>query len=163
MKKNSILVIVCALFCLTASAQQRFKFGVGPQVGLPLGDAHDISNFVLGGEVQGEYQFNKNVSAIVSTGYSHFFGKDLGGGTKLNYGAIPILAGARYYPTPNFFIGGQVGYGIFTEDANGGGFAYKPQVGYVAGPVQLSLNYTGISNNGTISWLGLSGIFTIGK
>jgi hypothetical protein len=146
---------------MSANAQGDFKFGVGPQIGLPIGDASDISSFTIGGEVQGEVKFNESASFIATTGYTHFIGKDFGG-IKLNYGVVPILVGARYYPSENFFLGGQVGYGFFTGDASSGGFAYKPQVGYDAGTVQIALSYNGVSKNGTTSWLGLSGVFTFG-
>ena len=61
-----------------------------------------------------------------------------------------------------FFVGGQIGYGFFTGDASGGGFAYKPQIGYNASSFQLALSYNAVSDNSTISWLGLSGIFKFG-
>lgn len=158
MKKVLLVAAFTVAGFIGANAQKDFKLGAGVNVGLPIGDAGDISSFTAGVELQGELGFSETVKGIGTVGYNHFFGKDLGGGVKLKYGAIPILVGARVYPSEQFFLGGQIGYGVFTGDADGGGFAYKPQVGYDAGKFQLALSYNAISDNGTISWLGLSGV-----
>ena len=158
MKKGIILLIAFGLSFYSANAQGEFKFGLGPNIGLPIGDAGDISSFTIGAEVQGEYKFSEKASGIATTGYTHFIGKDYFG-VKLSYGAVPILVGARVYPSEQFFIGGQIGYGFFTGDASSGGFAYKPQVGYNASNVQIGLSYNAISNDGTIGWIALSAIF----
>ena len=161
MKK--VIVTLVALVALITNAQaQKFTIGAGANVGLPVGDAADISSVTVGGELQGEYSFNKTVSAVFTTGYTHFIVKDFEG-IKFNYGIVPFLAGARFYPSPKVFIGGQLGYGFFTGDAEGDGFVYRPQVGYNAGVAEVALSYNGISNNGTISWIGLSGIFKFVK
>lgn len=160
MKKVLLVLVITVAGFINANAQ-GFQFGVGPTIGLPIGDASDISSFAVGGELQGEYQFSEMVSGVASTGYTHFIGKDYGG-FKINYGAVPILAGVRVYPSEQFFIGGQIGYGFFTGDGSGGGFAYRPQIGYNATSFQAVLSYNGISDDGTISWIGLTGIFKLG-
>src|SRR5688572_16481453 len=125
MKKVLASVVAC-MALLTIVQAQKFTIGAGANVGLPLGDAADISSVTVGGELQGEYQFNKTISAVFTTGYTHFIGKDFEG-IKFNYGVVPLLAGARFYPSAKVFIGGQLGYGFFTGDADGEGFAYRPQ------------------------------------
>jgi hypothetical protein len=159
--KKVLLVATFVVAGFIGAYAQDFQFGAGPTIGLPIGDAGDISSFVVGAEVQGEYKFSDMVSGVGSVGYSHFIGKEFLG-IKINYGAIPILIGARVYPSEQFFIGGQIGYGVFTGDASGGGFAYRPHIGYNASSFQLALGYNGVSDNGTISWLGLTGIFKFG-
>ena len=159
--KKLFLVATFAVAGFIGAQAQEFQFGAGPVIGLPIGDAGDISSFAVGGELQGEYTFSEKASAVGTLGYTHFIGKDFGG-FKINYGAVPILVGARIYPSEQFFVGGQIGYGFFTGDASGGGFAYKPQIGYNASSFQLALSYNAVSDNSTISWLGLSGIFKFG-
>jgi hypothetical protein len=159
--KKVLLVATFVVAGFIGANAQDFQFGAGPTIGLPIGDAGDISSFVVGAEVQGELKFSDMVSGVGTIGYSHFLGKDFGG-YKLSYGAVPILVGARVYPSEQFFIGGQIGYGFFTGDASGSGFAYRPQVGYNASSFQLALAYNGVSDNGTISWIGLTGIFKFG-
>lgn len=161
MKKSILVIAILAVSFISANAQSDFKFGLGPTIGLPIGDAGDISSLTVGVEVQGELKFSDKASGVATTGYTHFIGKDFGG-FKLSYGAVPILVGARVYPSESFYIGAQIGYGFFTGDASSGGFAYRPQVGYNAGNVQLGLSYNGISNDGSISWLALSAIFSFG-
>lgn len=153
------LAIIAAALTTQAQDDKSFQLGGGINLGLPIGDAGDISSFAIGGELQGELGLSDNVKGLATVGYTHFIGKDLGGGFKVNYGIIPILVGARIYPSEKFFLSGQIGYGKMTGDADGGGFAYKPQVGYDAGKFQLALSYNAVSNDGTFSWLGLSGIF----
>lgn len=158
MKKVFLVAAFTVAGFIGVNAQKSFQFGAGVNVGLPVGDASDFTSFAAGVELQGELGFSETVKGVATTGYTHLFGKDLGGGVKFNVGAIPILVGARFYPSEKFFLTGQIGYGVFTGDGDGGGFAYKPQVGYDAGKFQLALSYNAISDNGTTSWLGLSGI-----
>ena len=160
--KKVIVLFVTFMAVVTNLQAQKFTIGAGVNVGLPVGDAADFSSVNVGGELQGECKFNETVSGVFTTGYTHFIGKDFEG-IKFNYGIIPLLAGARFYPSARFFIGGQLGYAFFTGDAEGDGFAYRPQVGYNAGVAEIALSYNGISNNGTISWIGLSGILKFGK
>lgn len=159
MKKKGLFSLALCLVLAGVNAQTGFKFGVGLNTSLPVGNMSNISSFALGAEVQGEYGFNGQLSGIVTTGYTHFFEKSNNG---LKFGVVPLIAGARFYATEDFFIGGQLGYGFFTSNGGGGGFTYKPQLGYKFGNVQLTGSYQAVSNNGTIGWAGLSGVFTFG-
>lgn len=159
MKKVFLVAAFTVAGFVGLNAQKDFKLGAGINVGLPLGDAKDVSSFAVGAELQGELGLSETVKGLATIGYTHFFGKEIAPGIdKINVGAVPILVGARIYPSEQFFVGGQVGYGFFTGDGDGGGFAYKPHVGYDAGKFQLALSYNAISDNGTTSWLGLSGV-----
>src|SRR5438270_13300899 len=78
----------------TTPASTGVHFGGGVRVGLPVGTFGDYNTFALGAELQGEYMFTPKVSATVTTGYTNFFGKDLGGGFKTpSSGIIPLLGG----------------------------------------------------------------------
>ena len=84
-------------------------------------------------------------------------------GTTVKYesmGYIPVLAGVRVYPSPTFFIGAKVGYGILTGGgSSSGAFNYEPQIGYNGTKFQLALGYNALSDGGTIGHLGLSAIY----
>lgn len=184
MKKLVLALTVLCASVLTSKAQMAagdFKFGVGLRAALPTGDMHTVSSFGLGGEVQGEYAFSENLTGVITSGYTRFFGKsfdDGSGGTyKINYGHIPVIVGARYYPSAQFFVGAQIGYGhysgSYSYSGNGssgsvsggssGGFEYRPQVGYNADPVQFILSYDGTSvTGGTFSQIGLSVLYMFG-
>lgn len=158
MKKVFLAAAFTVAGFIGLNAQKDFKLGAGINVGLPVGDIKNSTNFAIGAELQGELSFTEKVKGLATIGYTHFLGKEVLPGVKPKFGAVPILVGTRGYLSEQFFISGQIGYGFFTGDADGGGFAYKPQVGYDAGKFQLALSYNAISDNGTISWLGLSGV-----
>ena len=157
MKKVLLVAAFTVAGFIGANAQKDFKLGAGINVGLPVGDLKTLSNFAVGAELQGELGFNETVKGLGTIGYTHFIGKDFGG-VKPKFGFVPILVGARFYASQQFFFSGQVGYGFATGDLDGGGFAYKPQVGYDAGKLQVAFSYNAISDEGTLGWLGLSGI-----
>jgi len=181
MKKLVLALSIICASTLVSKAQMAagdFKFGAGIHLGLPIGDFHNVSSFGIGGEVQGEYAFAENLTGVATSGYTYFIGKSFPDGTggtyKVNYGHIPILVGARFYPSEQFFVGAQIGYGHYSasvSSSNGygggssgsGGFEYRPQVGYNADPIQLILSYDGTSvSGGTFSQIGLSAIYMFG-
>jgi len=169
MKKFAVIltVIGASVFSTQVNAQSKsssgdFRFAGGINVGLPVGDIHNIASFVLGAKIQGEYSFSENVTGVATTGYSHYFGKDLGGGVKINGGEVPILVGPRFYPSENFFVGAQIGVGFLTGDYSGSGFAYAPQIGYNADNFQAILAYDAVSKNGTVANIGLTFLYKFG-
>jgi len=162
-------ILAASVSVTNAQAPQGFQFGGGVRLGVPIGDFSEVSTFGIGGELQGEYGFSEKVSAVVNTGYTSFLGKEitiLGTSVKLDAtGYIPILAGVRVYPSGNFFIGAQAGYGILTGGGGDseGAFNYQPQIGYNGEKFQVALNYNGLSKDGsTLSHIGLTGIIKFG-
>jgi hypothetical protein len=166
----SISLLIASFF--GAKAQKTagdFNFGVGVHLGLPTGNLHTTSSFGIGGEVQGEYAFSENLTGVATSGYTSFTGKsyDFGFGVSGKYpalGQIPILVGARYYPAAQFFVGAQIGFGIWTGSGSStSGFEYRPQIGYDLSPIQLSLHYDGTSvSGGSLGYVGLSALYTFG-
>src|SRR6185437_730442 len=179
MKKHLLasIVLLFSLVCANAQMTQgTFTFGAGLHLGLPVGDFHTSASFGIGAELQGEYAFTENVTAVATTGYTYFAGKSFDDGFgdtyKVNYGHIPVLVGVRYYATEQIFFGAQIGYGHYSVSVSGtnasgssgtGGFEYRPQVGYNANPFQFVLSYDGTSvTGGTFSQIGLSAIYNFG-
>jgi hypothetical protein len=161
--------IIAGFISANAQPSEGFTFGAGIRLGLPIGDFGDVSSFGVGAELQGEYGFSDMVSGVGTIGYTNFFGKDydvpgLGTIKGESTGYIPILVGARVYPSTSFFIGAQLGYGILTGNGeSSGAFNYQPQIGYNGERFQLALNYNGLSKDGsTLSHIGLTGIFKFG-
>lgn len=167
MKKTLFSLVMLSFSVLASNAQTTdapFTLSVGITPSLPLGDFGKGNSFGIGGQVQGEYMFSENLTGVATTGYTHFFGKTTN--TAVPYvdpttgiittqnvsvknpsvGHIPILVGARFYPSEQFFVGAQIGYGILTASGdNRSGFEYRPQVGYNAGAMQFILYYDGLS------------------
>ncbi len=175
MKKLALVLTVFTASVIGAKAQSssssgEFTFGVGINAALPIGNFGDTHSFGIGGHIQGEYGFSENLKGVATTGYTSFFGKtvDVAGFGSVKYssvGHIPILVGARYFPSESFFVGAQIGYGIFTGGGSStNGFEYKPQIGYDAGTIQIIASYDGTSvTGGTLSSIGLSAIYKFGK
>ena len=151
-----------------AEAGSGFHFGAGLSLGLPIGDWSDFWSFGIGVEAQGEYMFSEKFSGVFNSGYTSFLGKkvDFGfGEEKVDaIGIIPILAGVRVYPAPQFFIGARAGLGIFTGGGSSeSGFQYRPEIGYNGGPIQIALGFNGWSKNGeNDNYLGLTALYIFG-
>ena len=58
-----------------------------------MGDIKRFSNFIIGGDLQGEYGVTSTLKVILSAGYLNFSSKS---GISLT-GFIPVLLGGKYY------------------------------------------------------------------
>ncbi len=102
-----MLFLLTTIIMISAKAQDDkmsassagFHFLGGINLALPVGDLSDGSSFGLGAEIMPEYNISSEASFLATTGYTHFFSKDGGDGV----GFIPVLVGARFYPTPIIF------------------------------------------------------------
>ncbi len=175
MKKLFLVVTAFSLLTVGVQAQskqQGVTFGIGPNFHLPLGDFGTGYSFGIGGTVQVELPLADNVKGVGSVGYTSFLGKtqtfDFGAGPQSfknpSLGLIPILVGARFYPSEQFFVGAQIGLGLLSGGGSStSGFDYLPQVGYDAGTLQFILGYNGISKNGSsFSSLQLTALYKFG-
>jgi hypothetical protein len=178
MKKLALVLTVFTASIIGVKAQSsgsqgEFTFGAGINAALPIGDFHLTHSFGIGVHLQGEYAFSDQLKGVATTGYTSFFGKtfsyDDGSGNTFSMkvpavGQIPVLVGARFYPASSFFVGAQVGVGIFTGSGNSqSGFEYLPQVGYDAGQIQIIGAYDGTSvTGGTLSSISLSAVYKFG-
>jgi hypothetical protein len=174
-KLLSIPFLIATFFAANAQEQQQgdFHFGVGLNLGLPVGTFHNLSSFGVGGHVMGEYNFTDQITGVLTTGYTSFFGKTItvsdgiGGTESFKYpslGLIPVVVGPRFYPTDQFFVGVQAGIGILTGSGSStSGFDYCPQIGYNADQFQIILGYNAVSASGaTYGNLSLTGVFKFG-
>jgi len=174
MKKLALVLTVFTASMIGAKAQDGVTFGGGINAALPIGDFHLSHTFGVGVHLQVEIPFSEQLKGVATTGYTTYFGKTetfddgLGGTVSVkakSVGQIPILAGARFYPSTSFFVGAQIGYGIFTGGGGDApkGFEYRPQVGYDAGQIQIIGAYDGVSvTGGTLSTISLSAIYKFG-
>ncbi|WP_034062367.1 hypothetical protein [Lacinutrix jangbogonensis] len=143
MRKIVVLVLAIASFT-QANAQGSDWIKLGIHAGLPIGDVTDSHALVLGLDLK--YQFlNTNSYAVgISTGYTNYFGED----EIEDIGIIPIAGLFRYYPTKNFFLGADLGYGFARSgDEDDNGFYYRPEIGYHDNNWNIYGFYQGISLN----------------
>lgn len=167
MKKVIFLVLIlAAAFAVNAqhqSGNNDVQFSGGMRIALPVGNFHYSHGFGVGAEFQAEYKVAPTVSVTGTTGFTNFIGKSADyydySYKYQSIGYIPVLVGARVYPSKNVFVSGKVGYGFLTSAGVTGGFNFEPQVGYNADKFQVAFGYNGIVNNGTLGHLGLTAMY----
>jgi len=146
--KKVLLIAAIAVFGFTSVQAQEGGIKLGINVGLPVGDAGDVSSF--GAALDFAYLFTVADSFQVgpATGYSHYFGKtETFMGVDIEYDDIqfiPLAASARF-SLDTLFFGADLGYAIGIGDGMDGGFYYRPKIGYNFGPLSLIASYTGVS------------------
>lgn len=169
MKKLLLLTAVAGLFAFSSvNAQTRTpKMSLGAEFAFPMGDFGDFMNFGYGGSLQYQHPVAESLSVTGSAGYINFQSKEVLG-VKVNSGAIPVKAGARYYFGENFFAAGEIGAAIGTEKGDKTGFIYAPGVGVDfpvsdSGSVELGARYEGWSySGGSNGFIGLRLAYNFG-
>jgi hypothetical protein len=151
MKK--IIFMTAAVFAFGFVNAQDGGFKLGAHLGLPLGDIKDVSSLNIGADVGYVWKLVDSFDAGIATGYTSYLGKD--GFDAVGF--VPIAATGQYNLAQNWFLGADLGYGIYVGNGSGdGGFYYQPKVGYKVNKVELYLGYKGISvSGGTFSSLNV--------
>lgn len=157
--KKIILASAIAL-CGALSAQSGFKLGA--HVGIPVGDVSDFYGFTAGVDASYMWPVAAEFNLGLATGFSSYFLKSDFIGDNLNL--IPIAASAQYKVSPQFSLGVDLGYGVFTNEGADGGFYYQPKVAYHFGPSEVHLAYQGVSvEGGSVSAINLGYAYSFGK
>jgi hypothetical protein len=94
-----------------------WRFGIGVEGGVPTGNLKNISNAMLGGTARLQYGVNNNVALMLTSGYYHNFGKEIGntGVDFKSLGVVPVKAGIKAYTGSGFYVSGEVGAGFETS------------------------------------------------
>lgn len=146
------LLVGVSFTTFAQSNDEGGKFSIGLEGGVPVGDASDAYNAVVGGSLKYQLPIATSTSFTISAGYSAFLGKDnyLNLGIKApSYTAVPIKAGLKYHFSEGFYGEGQVGVAIGTKSGAKTGFAYAPGVGYdFGGGVDIGVRYEGWAYSG---------------
>ena len=158
MKKMTKIIAVAftaaALFIGTnANAQSTpksaFRFGIGAEGLLPVGDLHDQSNFGLGGTARLQYGIADNLALTLTSGYYNFFAKqelkDAGFG---NLGIIPIKAGIKAFVSQNIYLGAEVGAGFETGNDSETKLIASPGLGWANKSWDIGARYENFSGGG---------------
>ena len=161
MKKVLLLLTVLCGLSISSFAQssnERGKFSIGFEAGLPLGDVKTSSNLVIGGSLKYDHPIAENTFLTGSVGYNKFLMKSEFKDAGLSFYAIPVKVGIKYFFAPSFYGEGQLGAAFATAKVEGLGsgsttaFAYSPGIGYVlGGGIDLGVRYEGWSKDGTTS------------
>ena len=145
MKKVLFIAIACLGFAFSSQAQVGFK--AGGHIGLPVSDAEDVSSFLAGVDLAYLVEAGTNFYVGGATGYTNFFGEDVGAFEFEDFGIVPIAASGLYTQGDGSFLAGvDLGYAFFTNiDGSDGGFYYNPKVGYDFGAPEVTFSYKGVS------------------
>ena len=149
MKKNlkTIIAILAVSFAGTMQAQetlqesidnydQKFKLGIGANVGYVFDDPYDFS---LGADVRLQYDLSQRTSLTLTTGFTNLFiGEDV-----KDLGFIPVKAGFKgFIWEDRFYLLGEVGAGFaVTNNYNETSLILAPGIGYATKFIDLSLRY----------------------
>ncbi|SHL66883.1 hypothetical protein [Chryseobacterium polytrichastri] len=137
------LLLLGAFALLGGAAQAQEGFRLGGHVGAPLGDASDAASVTIGVDAAYMWNITKGLDIGVTTGYSHFFGKD----HVDDFGFIPIAASGKYkFAKIPLFVGLDLGAAISTKDYINSGLYIAPRVGYQMKRTELYLGFQNISS-----------------
>lgn len=148
----------------TTTSASTSHFGIGVEAGLPVGENGKVYSSVFGANLQYEVMPDADLGITFSAGYLHFPLKKIYQTTygPNSSGFVPLLAGIKYYFTPNAFFRAQLGAAVSTTkdiygNTGGTSFAYSPGLGIKLSPnIDAELKYMGISNKGgTLPNVGL--------
>lgn len=162
-------LFVLGAFALFGAMNAQSGFKLGANVGLPLGDAGDYNSFTAGLDLSYLWPVAAEFNVGIASGAQMWFGKDVtvpGFGTIKadNTTMIPIAASGQYRFTPEFSLGVDLGYAIFTAEGSDGGFYYAPKAAYHFGPSEVNLSYRGVSvDGGSVSSINLGYAYSFGK
>jgi hypothetical protein len=164
MKKIILSALAVFAFGFANAQDDEGGFKAGIHLGLPMGDAGDVYNLNFGVDVAYMWPVADSFKAGITTGYSYYAGEeiDYGFGTeKFNGAFIPVAATGQYSLSEDFFLGVDLGYGIYVGDGDGdGGFYYQPKVGYQMDKIEVYVAYKGIAVEGTtISSVGVGAAY----
>ncbi|WP_121810808.1 hypothetical protein [Mucilaginibacter kameinonensis] len=159
--------VVLALFTAknvnaqTTSAD-KWRLGIGLEVGRPIGNAHDISNFELGGTARLQYSLSNSTALTLTSGYYNMFGKNItvldanAAGTTVkskDLGIIPVKLGIKSFLAHRLYFGAEAGAGFETTSLYGDGskdtkLILSPTIGYATKIIDLGLRYEGFFGQG---------------
>ena len=157
MKKILLATVLFVGVAVSSFAQSKDgKFSVGVEAGLPVGNAKNAYNFVIGGSLKYDLPIATSTNFTISAGYSSFLGKTVSTPVgNIKYAAagfIPVKAGIKYFFAPEFYGEAQLGAAFGTQSGWGTAFAYSPGIGYkFSDVVDLGVRYEAWAYNGTVS------------
>ena len=116
MKKTLLffLLVSASCFCCFAQAPGGTQISIGPEIGMPTGDANKVFNLVLGGSVKFEIPIKSpGLFATLTAGYVVFKVYSYYEGYIENGQYIPLEIGVKYYiPNSPVYIEGEGGLSI---------------------------------------------------
>jgi len=169
--KNSTKLVAAAiaavamLFGTQVKAQttpsNQWRLGIGITPAIPTGNANNFSKFALGGDLRLQYGAAENLGITLTSGYTRFFGKEIGNtGVKYDgWGMVPVKAGIKAFFAQNVYFGAEAGAGFETGTGGDTKLILSPALGWANKSWDVGVryeNYSGQSNNYGIVGLRLA-------
>lgn len=140
------LFLLAAIFFWAGTVQAQ-SLSLGANVGLPMQDASDYTSLQLGADLSYRFGLMGIVEVGPMVGYSRFFedsGIDGIEESENDWQFIPIAASGRVNVV-SLRAGLDLGYALGLNNGSGGGFYYRPSVGFNVLMLGLVISYQGIS------------------
>lgn len=132
----------------------QLRFGVGLEAGVPTGNAHNISNFELGGTARLQYGTSDHFALMLTSGYYNLFGKTVStptGDVKYSsLGIIPVKAGLKAFFSDNVYFSAEAGAGFEMNGTKNTKLILSPGLGWANKKWDVGVRYedfSGQSNN----------------
>jgi hypothetical protein len=139
------------------AAASKMRLGVDGNVNIPVGDLADGAGIGIGALLRFEYALQEQLSLTARAGYVYHFEKN-----SITFSQIPVMFGAKFLLTPEFFLTGEVGFvraaasidfqgqSVSADDTNlalglGGGYQLNDQLSLRGGLNILDVGHAGES------------------
>ena len=135
--KKFYFIFVVVLISSTSLFAQRQGISIGGNVHFPVGNWAEIAENGYGGSITYEHPLGRNIAGVIYSGYTYFIGDNLG----YDWSMIPLVAGAKFYFTPeqDVYMTGLLGVNFIT--------ATEPTSGLLAGLDPESKSSTEFAGN----------------
>jgi hypothetical protein len=138
------------------TAPNPWRFGIGLEGGYPTGNAHDFSNFELGGTARLQYDASDHFAWTLTSGYYNLFGKDVTvitpagtvTGQASNLGIVPVKLGIKAFFAPKFYFGAEAGAGFETVSEGNTKLILSPALGFANKTWDIGVRYENFSGQG---------------
>src|SRR5215217_1860148 len=162
-KLAATAIVGVALFIGTnanAQSDSRLRFGIGAEVGVPTGAAHDGSNIYAGITPRLQYGADEGLAWTLTSGFYNFFGKSVNGTAgSVKYGDIgmvPVKVGVKGFFAQNIYFGAEAGAGFETNKGGNTKLIVSPGIGFANQKWDISARYENFSGQGVN--YGLAGL-----
>jgi len=143
-----------------AQSDSKLRFGIGAEVGVPTGAAHDGSNIYAGITPRLQYGADEGLAWTLTSGFYNFFGKSVNGTAgSVKYGDIgmvPVKVGVKGFFAQNIYFGAEAGAGFETNKGGNTKLIVSPGIGFANQKWDISARYENFSGQGVN--YGLAGL-----
>ena len=134
----------------------NLRFGVGLEAGAPTGNAHDISNFELGGTARLQYGTSDHFAITLTSGYYNLFGKNYTVPTATgnvtvkgeSFGILPVKAGLKAFFSDNVYFSAEAGAGFEMKGDKDTKLILSPGLGWANKKWDVGVRYEDFSGQG---------------